>query len=194
MIQEYRKQSVLNTKLNYNGEIMTRLEFLTKMKANGATVEEKQKRNFAAEEKLEAWIYDHRDYNSGNENWPDTKLWLEKKEQLKAGIFKTVYYLHPSSGHFFEITKTEYDKFLELEELQRKKEPKKEVQPAKLIVIDKGDPSVGIFEHSFEIDCPFFTNAEQDDLDFFREQMIKMYQEYSEGKIIAYYPHKETDC
>lgn len=87
MIQEYRKQSVLNTNLNYNGEIMTRLEFLTKMKANGATVEEKQKRNFAAEEKLETWIYDHRDYNSGNPNWPDTKLRLIEKRTTESRYF-----------------------------------------------------------------------------------------------------------
>lgn len=93
---------------------MTRRQWLELQKGK-ATVEEKQVRNFAAEDKLEAWIYDHRFDNSGNANWPATKFYLEEKERLRAGLFKTVYNLYPSGqSSFYEITKTEYDYFKSL--------------------------------------------------------------------------------
>ena len=118
-IQDHKKDATLNKVFRYNEGVMTRLEWLKMMYVRGATVREETKRNYAAEEKLQQWIYDNRNDNSGNPNWPATKNWLSKKEELKAGIFKTVYYLQEKGQNsFIEITKTEYDRFkmFELEE------------------------------------------------------------------------------
>lgn len=60
----------------------------------------------------------------------------------------------------------------------------------KLIVTDKGDPSVGIFETSWEIDAPLQSTEDSESLEFFRSEIIKLYKEFSEGKIIAEYDHE----
>lgn len=111
-IQDHKKDATLNKVFRYPEGVMSRREWLKMMQVKGAEVREETKRNYAAEEKLEKWIYDHRGDNSGNENWPPTKEWMAKKEELKAGIYKTVYYLQfPNESSFQEITKTEYDYF-----------------------------------------------------------------------------------
>lgn len=115
-IQDYKKEATLNKVFRYPEGIMSRLEWLRMMQVKGSTVKEETRRNHAAEQKLEEWIFNNRGDNSGNPNWPTTKNWLRKKEELKAGIFKTVYSLHIAGENSFqEITKTEYDAFLALE-------------------------------------------------------------------------------
>lgn len=69
---------------------------------------------------------------------------------------------------------------------------------AKLIVTDKGDPSVGIWECSWIVEAPFTEKQaieysksnDKDDketLEFFRSKIVELYKEYSEGRIIAEY-------
>ena len=67
----------------------------------------------------------------------------------------------------------------------------------KLIIIDKGDSSVGIDNQYWECEVPFYIEdyneisfGEQESLDYFKEQMIKVYQEFSEGKVSAYYDYE----
>lgn len=111
-IQDYKKDATLNKVFRYPEGVMSRREWLRIMQVKGATVKEETKRNYAAEDKLQQWIYDNRNDNSGNPNWPATKNWLQKKEDLKAGIYKTVYSLHiPGENSFQDITKTEYEYF-----------------------------------------------------------------------------------
>ena len=64
----------------------------------------------------------------------------------------------------------------------------------KLIITDWGDPSVGVFENTMEIDCPF--ERERDDFfgeyqltepQEFKEQMLNIYKEYANGKLTAAY-------
>lgn len=113
-ITDYRKEATLNMKLNYPEGIMTRKEWIELKKNEGWRAEERTVRNHVAEEKLEEWIYNNRDMNSGNPNWPATKKWLSKKDELKAGIFKTEYHIQKDNS-LYEITKTEYDYFKQLE-------------------------------------------------------------------------------
>ena len=62
------------------------------------------------------------------------------------------------------------------------------MEEMKLIVQDKGDPSVGIFECSWEVECPFSQkDAEPETLEFFREEIRKLYQEFAEGRIVCEY-------
>lgn len=115
-IQDYKKEATLNKVFRYPEGIMSRRDWLRMMQVKGATVKEETKRNYAAESKLEEWIFNNRGDNSGNPNWPATKNWLQKKEELKAGIFKTVYQLHIiGENSFQDITKTEYEAFKAIE-------------------------------------------------------------------------------
>lgn len=64
----------------------------------------------------------------------------------------------------------------------------------KLIVVDKGDPSVGINPVSWEVDVPFtiskgefITPEEGSDLMFFRDKIIELYKEFCDGKCVATY-------
>ena len=111
-IQDYKKDATLNKVFRYPEGVMSRREWLRIMQVKGATVKEETKRNYTAEDKLQQWVYDNRNDNSGNPNWPATKNWLQKKEDWKAGIYKTVYSLHiPGENSFQDITKTEYEYF-----------------------------------------------------------------------------------
>ena len=58
-------------------------------------------------------------------------------------------------------------------------------KPETLIVIDHGDPSVGIWEQSWEIQCPFFEDEDQESKDWFREQIIGVYKDFCDGKCTA---------
>lgn len=114
-IQDYKKEATLNKVFRYPEGVMSRREWLNMWRIKGATVEETTSRNYAAEEKLQDWLYQNRDDNSGNPNWPPTKRYLEKKEELKAGIFKITYHLRLSNNSSYDITKTEYEYFKNME-------------------------------------------------------------------------------
>ncbi len=65
----------------------------------------------------------------------------------------------------------------------------------KLIITDWGDPSVGIWIISYEINCPFekpdpdviLLDDDFNDLEWFRQQQIDIYKEYAQGKLTAAY-------
>lgn len=60
-----------------------------------------------------------------------------------------------------------------------------------LYVVDKGDSSVGICEIEYAIVCPFDKNDVDDkELDYFRYEIIDLYQQYTDTKIIADYNHE----
>lgn len=111
-IQQHRINSTLSKKFRYQEGIFTRAEYISLKKSQGATVEQKEIRNHAAEEKLETSIKSRAwSIPFGNECHPLTKEWLNDEKQLAAGIFKTVYRLNDPSGTMHEITKTEFDYF-----------------------------------------------------------------------------------
>jgi hypothetical protein len=62
----------------------------------------------------------------------------------------------------------------------------------KLYIFNNGDPSVGIFSEQWEIQCPF--NKEdlhhENDEDYFKEKMLKLYQEFCEFKLYALYDYE----
>lgn len=61
-------------------------------------------------------------------------------------------------------------------------------EPAKLIVNDPGDPSVGFSGSSFSIDCPFFDHDDIETVEFFRSQIIKLYSQFDRnGQLTAFY-------
>ena len=60
-----------------------------------------------------------------------------------------------------------------------------------LYVCDKGDYSVGINEIEYAIVCPFNKNDVDDkELDYFRYEIIDLFQQYTDTKIIADYNHE----
>lgn len=64
----------------------------------------------------------------------------------------------------------------------------------KLHIIDQGDPSVGIFQQAFSVECPMnWTHSDIEERDWFREKILKIYNEYSEGKLIAIYSDESYD-
>jgi hypothetical protein len=64
----------------------------------------------------------------------------------------------------------------------------------KLFITDQADPSVGAFEESFVIECPFErVNIEDEELEFFKNAMIEAYQEFAFGKIVAEYDFENTE-
>jgi len=116
-IQDYKKESTLNKIFRYPEGVMSRREWLKMWQVKGATVEENNVRNYAAEEKLKDSI-DRRKFNIpwGNSCHPETKKWNEDKALLAAGIYKTVYCLREPGGRgSYDITKTEYDYFKGME-------------------------------------------------------------------------------
>ncbi len=121
-LQQGKVNAVLNLKMKFEEGIMTRREWLVLKKGQGAEVGIIDRRNYVAEEKLETWIYNHREDNSGNPNWPATKFWLAEKERLKAGIYKREYTLRIGKS-IFDITKTEYDYFNSLGVVNTQTEP-----------------------------------------------------------------------
>lgn len=67
------------------------------------------------------------------------------------------------------------------------------IRKVKLIITDKGDPSVGIFEQSWVVDFPFAVDPEKItpedklELEHFREQIRSIYSDYIENSCIAEY-------
>ena len=57
----------------------------------------------------------------------------------------------------------------------------------KLIITDRGDPSVGLFPQSWEVDVPHLFENDKDSLEFFREKIIEAYKDFCEGRCIAEY-------
>lgn len=56
-----------------------------------------------------------------------------------------------------------------------------------LIITDHGDPMVGIFPQKWSVDCPLNKLDEMEVLVFFKKEILKVYQEFSEGKLTADY-------
>lgn len=56
-----------------------------------------------------------------------------------------------------------------------------------LIITDQGDPSVGIFPQSWEIECPFWSDEENDTKEWFLDQAVLLYREFCDGKCTAEY-------
>jgi hypothetical protein len=61
----------------------------------------------------------------------------------------------------------------------------------KLYLTDLADPSVGMSQRTWEIDCPFdVIEPYPEDIelgDWFKEQMINIYKEFADGKLLAEY-------
>lgn len=98
-ISDYRKESVLNKKLNYNGfGVMTRREWLDLLRVKGAKVEESTKSKVQ--------------YNRIKFNRMDGEQQKEYEKKLNEKV--PCYRLYEKEGDTsaWEITKTEYDYFL----------------------------------------------------------------------------------
>jgi len=114
-IQDYKKDATLNKQFRYPEGIMTRREWLKMMQVKGWQPEERTIRNYAAEGKLKEWLQKEKmNVPWGNPNYPSTKHYLEEKQRLEAGIYKTEYLLKLGNS-IYDITKTEYDYFKDLQ-------------------------------------------------------------------------------
>ncbi len=62
-----------------------------------------------------------------------------------------------------------------------------------LIITDCGDPSVGIFETTHKVECPFNLNLNGEEyidkksVDYFQHEISSIYLEFSQGKITSKY-------
>lgn len=64
----------------------------------------------------------------------------------------------------------------------------------KLHIIDNGDTSVGIMPTLFFIDVPFDKNDVDDEtLEWFRNEQLKLYKEFSEGRLYTFYDFENID-
>ena len=62
----------------------------------------------------------------------------------------------------------------------------------KLTVTFIGDHSVGIFDHSFEVECPFEKNdVDSAELEFFRNSIAELYREFGDSKIHVEYDFEQ---
>ena len=59
-----------------------------------------------------------------------------------------------------------------------------------LTITDEGDPTVGMFPQSWNIECPIEETADGVDLIWFREKIIDLYKEFCDGRIIAMYDYE----
>ena len=107
-----KAEKTLNKIENFNGQTMTRKEFIQKAKEEGYEIiaidvkDETATRKIEAEqEKLSKKIIP----GVSNPNLPDSKKYFENKKKLEEGIFKKEYRVNMSDGTFQTITKTEYD-------------------------------------------------------------------------------------
>ena len=57
----------------------------------------------------------------------------------------------------------------------------------KLYITDHAEPSVGIFESRYDLDCPLDQNNEPEELDQFKKMAIGLYSEFSFGRVSAIY-------
>jgi len=114
-ITDYKKEAILNKVLRYPEGIMSRRQWLKIMQGKGWKAEERTRRNHAAEDKLKEWLrIEKMNVPWGNTSYPSTKFYLEEKARLEAGIFKTEYILKLGNS-LYDITKTEYEAFNDLE-------------------------------------------------------------------------------
>jgi hypothetical protein len=60
-----------------------------------------------------------------------------------------------------------------------------------LYVIDKGDPSVGLFQAEYQIQCPFDKeDMNPEELVQFKHDIENIYSDYSNGKLILRYDYE----
>ena len=57
----------------------------------------------------------------------------------------------------------------------------------KLIITDHACPSVGLFERSYEIDCPFGSESDIEDRKRFATEVIPAFDDFAQGKLTYYY-------
>lgn len=63
----------------------------------------------------------------------------------------------------------------------------------KAIVTDKGDPSVGIYECGWVVECPFYKDEDVEVKEFFRQSLIKLYSEFADGRVLVDFDYEMED-
>lgn len=72
-------------------------------------------------------------------------------------------------------------------------------KPAMLYVTDKADPSVGLFPCGWDVPAPFTKKevkncaVDKELIEFFRTEIIKVYQEYAQGQVVAEYDFENKE-
>jgi hypothetical protein len=63
----------------------------------------------------------------------------------------------------------------------------------KLIITDHADPSVGLFERSYEIDCPFGSEADIEDRKLFAVEARLLFADFAQGKLTSHYSDEKQE-
>lgn len=60
-------------------------------------------------------------------------------------------------------------------------------------VTDNGDLSVGILAQTWELQCPFYSDADADEKEHYRNAIADVYKEFAEGKIVVQFDYEIKD-
>lgn len=60
----------------------------------------------------------------------------------------------------------------------------------KLYITDKGDPHVGIFEQTYEIETPLTEENSPADFKWFKTQISNLYNEFAEGRLVLIFANE----
>lgn len=60
----------------------------------------------------------------------------------------------------------------------------------KALITDKGDLSVGIFSRYWEVECPFYRDADDEEKEWFRKSIANVYGEFAEGRITVKFDYE----
>lgn len=98
-IQQHRINAILDKQMRFDGVIMTRRQWLKKQLSEGATVHEEMRSKTT---------YNRTRFN--RMNWEEQKAY-EERMNTKVPCYE----LKTKDGGYYDITKTEYDHFQELQ-------------------------------------------------------------------------------
>lgn len=112
--QRAKAEKYLNSRVNYDGKIITVREWLQELTNAGYTPVVENYRDNAKEDKererlrivIGSW-----GFPLGNPCHPEHKKYLQDKSELEKGFYKTVYLMRSESTSYV-ITKTAYDYLL----------------------------------------------------------------------------------
>lgn len=108
-----RAQQSLDKLVRVDGVVMTRRQFMSRLREQGGQLSIRRDRSEAAEDKLRQEIsrMDRGWVPIGNPSHPDTVAYLALKQQLRDGVFVDRIVITLPSGVFYVISKAEADYF-----------------------------------------------------------------------------------
>lgn len=112
-----KRNKTLDQHVNYDGQVMTRRQFIEQAVEGGLRIEEAEVTDTAKKKRLEAELKELKKKvipGLSNPNLPEVKRINAIQEELAKGVTKPEYRVYNPDGSFKTISKTEYDYAIEL--------------------------------------------------------------------------------